>query len=51
MELTPFWFGFYKLVKYGLNPLAWMFIVPAGSVENFNGGTYGACCDRVGASR
>jgi hypothetical protein len=21
--LTPFWFGFYKLVKYGLYPLTW----------------------------
>jgi uncharacterized SAM-binding protein YcdF (DUF218 family) len=27
MELTPFWFGFYKLVKYGLYPLTWVFIL------------------------
>jgi hypothetical protein len=45
MELTPFWFGFYKLVKYGLYPLTWVFMIPAGSVETFNGGIYGPCRD------
>jgi hypothetical protein len=51
MELTPLWFGFYKLVKYELYPLAWVFIVPADSVETFNGRIYGVCRDRLGASR
>jgi uncharacterized SAM-binding protein YcdF (DUF218 family) len=29
MELTPFLFGLYKLVKYGLYPLSWVFFLMA----------------------
>jgi len=29
MELTPFWFGLYKLVKYGLYPLNWVLLLMA----------------------
>jgi hypothetical protein len=24
MELTPFFFGLYKLVKYGVHPVTWL---------------------------
>jgi len=27
MELTPFWFGVYKLVKYAVYPLTWLFVL------------------------
>jgi len=29
MELTPFWFGLYKLVKYGIYPLNWVLLLMA----------------------
>lgn len=28
MELTPFFFGLYKFVKYGLYPLTWVVLLP-----------------------
>jgi uncharacterized SAM-binding protein YcdF (DUF218 family) len=31
MELTPFLFGLYKLVKYGLYPLSWVFLLLGGT--------------------
>ena len=27
MELTPFFFGLYKFVKYGLYPLTWVVVL------------------------
>jgi len=27
MELTPFFFGLYKFVKYGLYPLTWVMLL------------------------
>ena len=32
MELTPFFFGLYKFVKYGLYPLTWV-VVLLGAID------------------
>jgi hypothetical protein len=32
MELTPFFFGLYKFVKYGLYPLTWVVVLLSASM-------------------
>ena len=36
MELTPFFFGLYKFVKYGLYPLTW--VLTGGNARGFGTG-------------
>ena len=38
MELTPFFFGLYKFVKYGLYPLTWVVLLTGGDARAFGTG-------------